>query len=92
MLAKYFVLLGAIALAVSPLSAQQSSIAAKGPEASSAAEAFKAFRSAPNRGQLQLGWLCGHWNRLYLGKRHLDCAHSRLREEPECLGIILGWY
>jgi hypothetical protein len=79
MLAKYFVLLGAIALAVSPLSAQQSSIAAKGPEASSAAEAFKAFR-------------CGHWNRLYLGKRHLDCAHSRLREEPECLGIILGWY
>ena len=45
-----------------------------------------------NRGQLQLGWLCGHWNRLYLGKRHLDCAHSRLREEPECLGIILGWY
>jgi peptidase A4-like protein len=49
MLAKYFVLLGAIALAVSPLSAQQSSIAAKGPEASSAAEAFKAFRSAPMR-------------------------------------------
>jgi hypothetical protein len=49
MLAKSFVLLGAMALAISPLSAQQFSIPPGAPLANSAAEALKAFKSAPMR-------------------------------------------